>query len=174
VGNNIFTVDPSNVAPRLWVRVPTDIISAFRYPSNYWKAEVPGIGTTFSNIVNPLLITAQPFDLTPAGTPPLRCNVPRIADITHDARGMLRRSDSTNVGAYEFNYPSGVDREEGPANFYSIVNVSGSAYTVPATSTQRRIRVYSPLGQLLVEQLSEPGVPTHLSWQGALGIVVRN
>ena len=172
VGNNIFTVDPSIVAPRLWVRVPSEIVGAFRYPSNYWKAEVPGIATTFSNIINPLLITAEPFDLSPAGTPPLRCNVPRIADITRDARGVLRRSDSTNVGAFEFNYPSGVDLEEGSANPYSIVNVSGSAYTVPATSTQRRIRVYSPLGQLLVEQLSEPGVPTHLSWQGACGIVL--
>jgi hypothetical protein len=172
VGNNIFTVDPSNVAPRLWVRVPTEIVSAFRYPSNYWKAEVPGIGTTFNNIVNPLLITAQPFDLSPAGTPPLRCNVPRITDITHDALGMQRRSDSTNVGAFEFNYPSSVDRDEGSANTCSIVSVSGSAYTLPATSTQRRIRVYSPLGQLLVEQYSEPETPTHLAWQGACGIVV--
>jgi len=174
VGNNIFTVDPSRVAPRLWVRVPTEIVSAFRYPSNYWKAEVPGIGSTFSNIVNPLLITAEPLSLMPADTPPLRCNVPRIADITHDAKGVPRNLDSMNAGAFEYHNPSGVDREEGLANTYCIVGVSGSAYTVPATSTQRRIRVYSSLGQLLVEQLSEPGVSTHLSWQGALGIVVRN
>ncbi len=172
VGNNIFTVDPSNVAPRLWVRVPTEISNAFRYPSNYWKAEVPGIGTTFNNIVNPLLITTGAMSPMPSRTPPLRCNVARITDITTDALGVQRRADSTNAGAFEFNYPTGIETEHGPANTRSIIPVCGCAYTVAATTTPCRIRVYTPLGQLLVEERSQPGVPTHLSWQGASGIVV--
>jgi hypothetical protein len=172
VGNNIFTVDPSNVAPRLWVRVPTEIVSAFRYPSNYWKAEVPGIGTTFSNIINPLLITAEPFDPSPAGTPPLRCNVPRIADITRDARGMLRGSDSTNVGAYEFIDPTDVEEELLGQPGKSVVTVYGNTYNVPASDTRRHIRVYSPLGRRLSDCYSEPYTSTLLSWEGALGIVL--
>jgi hypothetical protein len=172
IANNIFSVAPSQVAPRLWVRMPAEVIPAFTYPSNYWRTEVPGIGTTYNNVVNTSLPETEPVSLYPSATPSLRGRVPSIADIVHDARGLQREADSTNVGAYEWDRLVGV-HEQLARYSTQVVLVHGACLSLPVTDVARCVRTYTLNGKMLSEALvaAGEGLELHFDTPGAVVVI---
>ncbi|MFN4985022.1 MAG: right-handed parallel beta-helix repeat-containing protein [Ignavibacteria bacterium] len=171
VSNNIFSVSPLKVAPRLWVRMPSEVIPAFTYPYNYWRTEVPGIGTTFNNVVNTSLPESEPASLYPSATPSLRGRVPSIADIDHDARGLQRERDSTNAGAYEWERASGVS--EGPqTSSRTVMLIVGRQITAIQPVVATYVRVYAVDGSLLTEAYIPAGEVKEFNWDAPSAIVV--
>jgi len=171
IASNIFSVSPSQVAPRLWVRMPADVIPAFTYPSNYWRSDVPGIGTTFKNVVNAQLPETEPASLLPNDTPALRGLVPTIPDIQSDARGLQRDADSTNVGAYEWKATSGVCENTLTPRGTSVL-VLGRHITVGKSDSRLHVRVYSVNGLLLTEANIPAGETRDIVWDTPSAIVL--
>jgi len=149
VANNIFSVSPLKVAPKLWVRLPAEIIPAFTYPNNYWRTEVPGIGTTFSNVINTSLPETEPASLYPSATPSLRGRVPSTPGIDHDARGLQRERDSTNAGAFEWERESNVLESDDSESILSSYMVYGQSYVIAAQQSAYTISVYCLDGRMI-------------------------
>ena len=171
IANNVFSVAPSKVAPRLWVRMPAEVIPAFTYPSNYWRADIPGIGTTFKNVVNAQLPETEPSSLLPNNTPALRGLVPAIPDIQSDARDLSRSADSTNVGAFEWDRLVGVHEELASCSSL-VVLVHGARLSLPATDVARYVRTYTLNGMMLSETLIAAGEGLELHFDTPSTVVV--
>ena len=171
VANNIFSVDPSLITPNRWIRLPSEAVPAMTYPSNYWSASVPGIATTFGNVVAPSLPLTEPASWLPEVMPSLRGRVPRLSWVTSDAGGRTRTADSTNVGAYEFSLPSSVPGEVAHAPVFMRPFV-GNSTVVCAPGRPVQIRVYAIDGRLLTSADLDGDDCRNLSWQSVQSVFV--
>ncbi len=171
IANNIFSVDPTLVAPNRWIRLPPEAIPAMTYPSNHWSASVPGIATTFGNIVAPSLPLTEPASWLPEVTPSLRGRVPRLSWVASDAGGRTRTADSTNVGAYEFSLPSSVPTEVAHAPVF-MRPFAGNSTVVCAPGRPVQIRVYAIDGRLLTSADLDGGECRMISWPAFQPVLV--
>jgi hypothetical protein len=171
IGNNIFSADPALVAPNRWVRLPAEAATAFSYPSNYWSASVPGIATTFGNVVAPSLPLTEPASWLPEVTTSLKGRVPRLSWVASDAGGRNRSEDSTNVGAYESSVPSSVPGELAHAPVFMSPVVGNSTF-VCAPGRPVQIRVYAVDGRLLTTANLDGGDCRTLTWQSVQSVLV--
>lgn len=171
VTNNIFSVSPTQVAPKLWVRMPSEVIPAFTYPSNYWRTDVPGIGTMFNNVVNTSLPETEPRSLLPEGNATLRGRVRAITGIGIDARGLQRGIDSTNVGAFEWQNTSNVADNTVMARRGAML-ILGRHITVGQSDADLTVRIYAVDGSLLIETHVPAGEMRVIPWDAPHAIVL--
>ncbi|MFN4907885.1 MAG: right-handed parallel beta-helix repeat-containing protein [Bacteroidota bacterium] len=171
IANNIFSVDPTLVAPNRWIRLPAEAVLAMTYPSNHWSASVPGIATTFGNIVAPSLPLTEPASWLPEVTPSLRGRVPRLSWVASDAGGRTRGSDSTNVGAYELALPSSVsvDVEHASPSVWPVV---GASTTVCAPGRRVQVLVCAVDGRMLTAADLDRGECRMISWPAFQPVLV--
>ena len=172
VSNNIFSVNPAQVAPNRWIRMPAQAVSAFSYPSNIWSASVPGISTTFGNVVDPALPLAEPASLLPEMTPALRHRVPSLPWVMTDADGRPRAGDSTNAGAYEWVMPTSVDQlpvSQG-ARLHAVF---GSCALVCASDRSSVVEVYGADGRILTTAWLQGGECQTVAWRTMQAAFVR-
>jgi hypothetical protein len=171
IANNIFSVDPSLITPNRWIRLPSEAVPAMTYPSNYWSASVPGIATTFGNVVAPSLPLTEPASWLPEVTTSLKGRVPRLSWVALDAGGRNRSEDSTNVGAYESSVPSSVPGEVAHAPVFMRPFVGNSTFfCAPGRPVQ--IRVYAIDGRLLTSADLDGGDCRTLTWQSVQSVLV--
>ncbi|MBU3679490.1 MAG: right-handed parallel beta-helix repeat-containing protein [Candidatus Kapabacteria bacterium] len=163
VGNNIFSVDPAQVAPNRWVRMPAEAVPAFTYPSNYWSASVPGIASTFGNVIAPSLPLTEPASLLPESTPSIRGRVPRLPWLATDAAGRSRYADSTNAGAYEFVSPSSI-AGQGDHCGQIIQTVYGTSARVCAHHERILVQVFALNGSVLTSEMLDAGECRIVTW----------
>ncbi|MBU3700221.1 MAG: right-handed parallel beta-helix repeat-containing protein [Candidatus Kapabacteria bacterium] len=163
VANNIFSVDPSQVAPNRWVRMPAEAVPAFTYPSNYWSASVPGIASTFGNVIAPYLPLTEPASLLPESTPSIRGRAPRLPWLATDAGGRARYTDSTNAGAYEFVSPSSITGQ-GDHRGQIIQAVYGTSARVCAHDERMLVHVFALNGGVLTSETVEANECRIITW----------
>ncbi|MFM8772167.1 MAG: right-handed parallel beta-helix repeat-containing protein [Candidatus Kapaibacterium sp.] len=170
VGNNIFSVDPAQVAPNRWVRLPAEAVPAMSYPSNYWSASVPGIATTFGNVIAPSLPLSEPASLLPEITPSLRGRAPRLTWVADDAGGRPRYADSTNVGAYEHVFTSSVGSE--PIEQFPPRFIVGTSANVCAPDQPLSVHIITLDGRTIAMETLQGHECRTLSWNVYQPVVV--
>ncbi len=172
IGNNIFSVDAALVAPSRWVRMPAEAVQAFSYPWNYWSSSVPGIATTFGNVIAPSLPLSEPASFLPELTPSLKGRAPRLLWVSNDAGERPRYADSTNVGAYEFVSPSSIAGEP-DAFAQEIQSALGTSTTMCAPECRLLVQVFAVDGSELTSQTLDAGECRSIEWTGVQRVFLR-
>ena len=172
VGNNIFSVDPALVAPSRWVRMPAEAVPAFSYPWNYWSSSVPGIATTFGNVIAPSLPLSEPATFLPELTPSLKGRAPRLLWVSNDAGERPRYADSTNVGAYEYVVPSSVNDDVDQFG-QALTAVYGTSATICARGQRMLVQVFAINGSMLTYEVVDIGECRTIDWHGMQSVLVR-